>query len=70
MPTFPMVHEQFNGLLSADGATSIKPSEWFTDKLQAKCKQTWVTFTILAMTKISYLNQNHDNGLSLRYNDK
>ena len=37
MPAFPNVHEQINGL-SAGEATSMKPTEWFTDKMQAKEK--------------------------------
>jgi len=48
MPTFTILHEHLNELLLADGATSIKPSDWFTDKLQAKHNQTGVhnyTFT-------------------------
>ena len=35
MPTFPIVHGQVNGLLSAGKATSIKPTEWFTATIQA-----------------------------------
>ena len=35
MPSFPIVHGQFNGLLSAGKATSIKPTEWFTATIQA-----------------------------------
>ena len=47
MPTLTILHEHINELLFA-GATSIKPSDLFTDKLQAKYKQTGVhnyTFT-------------------------
>ena len=40
IPTFSIVHEQINGLLSTGDATSVIPSERFTDNLQAKCKQT------------------------------
>ena len=35
MPTFPIVHEQINGSSAAE-ATSMKPTEWFTDKMQAE----------------------------------
>ena len=39
MPTFPIVHEQIKALLSAGKATSIKPTEWFTDTMQAEQKK-------------------------------
>ena len=53
MPTFPIVHGQVNGLLSAGKATSIKPTKWFTATIQAvekgKIKKKDASYIILSV---------------------